>query len=70
VTLTYSLEVRLSLSRRPQEAILERRGNITTGCNVARAQNDNGRDLIVVLDTPMSFFFVKRYLMFLTDSYT
>ena len=57
VTLTCSLEVRLALSRRPQEAILETRGNVTTGCDVACAQTYNGGDLIAVFDTP---FFVKN----------
>jgi hypothetical protein len=45
VTLTCSLRVRLSLSTRPQEAVLETRGNITTGGDVASAQTDNGREL-------------------------
>ncbi|KAH8639933.1 serine threonine-protein phosphatase pp2a catalytic subunit [Alternaria alternata] len=58
VTLTCSLEVRLALSRRPQEAILETRGNVTTGCDVACAQTYNGGDLIAVFDTP---FYVKNF---------
>ena len=53
VATTCSLKMRLSLSTRPQEAVLETRENVAIGGDVASAQTDNGRELTVELPTPL-----------------
>ena len=45
--------MRLSLSTRPQEAVLETRENVAIGGDVASAQTDNGRELTVELPVPL-----------------